>query len=287
VQETAPSAATPLFASADGTAALARAAALVALGPRDAGTPGAAAAATWIAEQLSSAGIEARIDRFEESAAGTAATFRNVVAERPGPSGEWLVLLSHFDTKGGLAAGFAGANDGASSTGLLIEIARRLAASGPWRHGWVAGFLDGEECRVRYGPRDGLHGSRRLAGQFKREGRRVRAVVVLDMVGDRDLQITVPRNGTPALAMALLDAAGTCGHRERFGLYGGEILDDHQPFLDAGFPAIDVIDFDYGSAPGRNDYWHTPADTLDKLSADSLRIVGQTTLELVRRLQAP
>ncbi len=287
------------FTPVHATNALARVEALVALGPRGSSTEGASRAADWIAGQLRAAKLEPRVDTFEDAAPGGTQQFHNVLAEiRPGglsparaptrtPAGdtEWIVLLSHFDTKVGMAPDFQGANDGGSSTGLLLELAEALARSGGGgRHGVLFAFLDGEECRVRYGPQDGLHGSRRLAAQLRGEGRRIRAVVLLDMIGDRDLTVTLPRNGDRDLTLLLLDAATACGHRHRFSLAPGSILDDHQPFLDAGFPAINLIDFEFGSLPGLNDYWHTPADTLDKLSADSLMVVGQTVLELMRRL---
>lgn len=147
-------------------------------------------------------------------------------------------------------------------------------------------FFDGEECKNHYGKNDGLHGSRRLTEQLVKDGRsrKVRAVIILDMVGDRDLNITIPRNSALSLVAALFGAAQAEGTREKFTLSSGEILDDHQPFLSAGMPAIDIIDFEYGSAPGKNDYWHTPEDTADKLSAQSLEIIGRTVLRLLDNL---
>lgn len=267
----------------DGARALEETARVVALGPRVAGTAGAERAAAYLVERLAALGLEPRLDRFEEEAPAGRMTFRNVSARLPGSEAGLVLLVSHYDTKGDVAPDFAGANDSGSSTGLLLELARVLRAQ---RRGPELEFLfvDGEECRVAYGPRDGLHGSRRRAAQLRASGeaRQVRAVLVLDMIGDRDLTVTLPRNGTPALLRAILAAAEEEGLRDRFRLGDGAILDDHVPFLDAGLPAVDLIDFEYGIGPSDNRYWHTPDDTLDKLSADSLELVGRVVLRFLR-----
>ena len=166
--------------------------------------------------------------------------------------------------------------DAALTSGLPLQV--RLVES--YR------FLDGEECRVAYGPRDGLHGSRHLARQLVEEGRAkdVRAVLVLDMVGDRDLTFTLPRNQTPALLRRLLAAARAENVRERCRLLPHDVLDDHEPFLRAGLPAALLMDFEYGRAPGLNDYWHTAEDRLDKLSAESLTIAGRVAVQFVNNL---
>ena len=280
------------FTAANGTQALSRVAALLALGPRDAGTPGARRAAEWIAAELTRHGLPAQIDDFTIETPSGPLACHNAIAELPAAravstsrySGDWIVLLSHFDTKSGIRTNFLGANDGGSSTGLLLELAKFLRAS-PLKHcNLLFGFVDGEECRVSFGPNDGLHGSRRLAGRLAAERRSIRAVILLDMIGDRDLSITLPANGTPSLTLLALETAEACGVRNSFQLADGGILDDHQPFLDAGFPAVDLIDFAFGSAPGLNDYWHTPQDTLDKLSAASLATVGRVVVGMIRQL---
>jgi Zn-dependent M28 family amino/carboxypeptidase len=101
------------------------------------------------------------------------------------------------------------------------------------------------------------------------------------MAGDRDLTLMLYENGTPELKAAVLQAASEEGIRHKVALARSSILDDHQPFLDAGIPAVDLIDFQYGSRPGLNDYWHTPADTLDKLSAESLTRVARIVARVV------
>jgi len=197
-----------------------------------------------------------------------------------------IVLASHFDTKSGISPTFQGANDSGSSSGVLLELTRMLSKQ-PLETEFLIAFLDGEECREQYGPTDGLHGSRHLAQQLVESGgaQYVEAVIVLDMIGDRDLKVTVPRNGTQSLIKELFYASHEVGTRSAFGLGKGSILDDHVPFLLAGMPAIDVIDFEYGSAPGLNDYWHTEEDSLDKLSAESLQKIGDTVLQMIKNLQ--
>ena len=109
-------------------------------------------------------------------------------------------------------------------------------------------------------------------------------MVLLDMVGDKDLNFTIPYNSSRVLVQKLLDAAHATGHRASFSLSKSMITDDHVPFLEIGIPAIDLIDFRYGSTPGLNDHWHTDSDTLENISADSLQITGETTLQLLKQL---
>jgi glutaminyl-peptide cyclotransferase len=268
-----------------GARALEETARFVALGPRDSGTPGAERAAAYLADRLRELGLEARVDTFEAPTPDGRQTFRNVIGRLPGRTPETVILMSHYDTKSGIATNYVGANDSGSSTGLLLELARVLKER---RGGPNLEFLftDGEECRRQYGPHDGLTGSRRRAAQLKASGEaaRVRAVILLDMIGDRNLKVTLPRNCDPRLSLAVFAAAEREGVREKFGLFDGAVLDDHVPFLEAGMPAVDLIDFQYGEGPGDNRYWHTAEDTMDKLSAESLQIVGRV---VARMLAAP
>jgi len=253
--------------------------------PRDAMTPGAERAATWIQEQLIALGINAEIDRFSDDTPNGKQDFFNVVALLPGSkASQTVVLLSHFDTKSGIAEDFQGANDSGSSTGLLLEIAHAIKEK-DYSHNILFAFTDGEECYVQYGPNDGLHGSRNLAAKLKREKTDVKAVILTDMIGDRDLNIMIPYNGTATLRALALKAADATGDRAHIKLYDGSILDDHQPFLNLGFPAVNLIDFQFGSSPGKNDYWHTSEDTLDKICPESLTITGRIVMEMLNLLQ--
>ena len=268
-----------------GTNALDRVRRLCELGPRDALTSGAEAAAKWIAAELSAIGLVPDTDTFDDPAPdGISRLFRNVTATVSGTGKGHVLLLSHYDTKSGISDQFIGANDGGSSTGLMLELAAYFARN-PAVPSVTFAFLDGEECRRAYSETDGLHGSRHLARKMRKAWQGADAVILLDMVGDRDLRLTLPRNGTALLKTAILDAAATQGLRSKVGLLSYDMVDDHQPFLDAGFSAVDIIDFEYGSAPGLRNYWHTDADTVDKLSAESLRVTGAIVIQLISDLQ--
>jgi Zn-dependent M28 family amino/carboxypeptidase len=254
--------------------------AFVALGPKPAFSVAGSAAATHIESRLRAHGLEPAIDVFTDLTPNGPRILRNVVAELPGATG-LVVLVSHYDTKSGISTNFAGANDSGSSSGLLIELARCLRGAGPLPVGVMVAFVDGEECLEAYGPRDGLHGSRRLAGRLADAKRDVLGVIVMDMIGDSDLTVTIPRNSSASLMNLAFKAAHRAGVREKFSIADIAIVDDHVPFLQAGMRAVDLIDFHYGSTPGANDYWHTASDTMDRLSPESLSAVGRVVLHMV------
>ncbi|MBL7077397.1 MAG: M28 family peptidase [Kiritimatiellae bacterium] len=282
----------------DGAVALSEVARFVGVGPRVSGTPGASRAAAFISDRLRGVGYRALLDAFSETTPDGDVAFANVIGIPPGMSGTMLpevlgnaespvvILLSHYDTKAGISGRFVGANDSGSSTGLLLHLAGLIAARAPTLPPVVLAFVDGEEARHNYGPNDGLHGSRHLADLIVSSGQqdKVSGVIVLDMIGDKDLDIRIPPNTTHDLLQIAFKAAEAEGVRSQFGISRGSVLDDHVPFLERGIPAIDLIDFEFGSAPGLNDYWHTDADTMDKLSAESLEIVGRVVLRMLPRL---
>jgi glutaminyl-peptide cyclotransferase len=269
----------------NGERALAEVAALVQISPRDAGTPGSRKAAEHLFQRLEDFGVAAAIDTFKDQTPEGEKTFHNVIGRIPGKTGQWIILGSHFDTMPGIG-NFQGANDGGSSTGVLLETARMLKDQVP-DLGIIFAFFDGEEGIADYAPGDGLHGSRHLATQLIETGeiKNIKAMVLLDMVGDPDLHFTIPYNSSRSMVQAVLDAAHATGHRDLFSLsLDMMITDDHQPFLDADVPAIDLIDFRFGSSPGLNDYWHTEADNLTHISAQSLKTTGEITLQLLKQL---
>lgn len=263
----------------------------VGLGAKPAGGDGSgtAAAAAWIRDRLEAAGVEAEVREFRDPAPGGMGTFRNVTgriaAKGGGGEGRMVLLGAHYDTKTGIE-GFVGANDSGSGTGLLLELARAFAEAPAGMEVRVA-FFDGEEAAVQYGPEDGFHGSRRLAAEMEERGEleRVSAMILLDMVGDRELGLTLPANGAPELTRLVFEAARELGVREKFRLARFGIGDDHVAFAERGVPTVDLIDFEYGGGPGRNAYWHTAEDTLDKMSAESLGTVGRVVLRMVEKLE--
>ncbi len=272
----------------DGQKAFAETEALVRIGLRDAGSEGARRAAVHLEDRLKALGYQTVLDTFTEETANGKMFFNNVLGRLPGKNPERLIILaSHFDTKSGVSPTFQGANDSGSSTGVLLELARVLAEGAPYDTEFLIAFFDGEECRTEYGPHDGLHGSRRLAQQSFDSGdaEYVEAVIVLEMVGDKNMNMTSPRNSSRALVKELFFAANELGLRSLFELGESSILDDHVPFLLAGMPAIDVIDFEYGSAPGLKDYWHTEQESMDKLSAETMELVGLPVLRMIENMQ--
>jgi glutaminyl-peptide cyclotransferase len=265
-----------------GTRAYEHVAKLVGYGPRPAGSEALGRAATYIITQLQDYGLTAEEQVFTASTPYGPRQFRNVIARtrvQQGSQNRTIIIASHYDTKLFTNMTFVGANDGGSSTGTLLEIAR-VAADQP--NVWFV-FFDGEEAMVQYGNDDGLWGSKFFVEDLKgKDGvKQIRAMILLDMVGDKNLNVIVA--GT--LTQQVFDAARAAGFRDYFTYGANAILDDHVPFMRAGIPAVDLIDFEFGSGPGLNDYWHTEKDTLDKLSPHSMEIVGQTTLRLIELLQ--
>ena len=290
----APAASWPVFAEQSATNAYRYVEGLVQFSPRDAGTPGAAYASQWIAQQLRAAGLKPRADVWRErSDDRPSVQFANIYADIPGETTALIIVGSHYDTKSGIGPGFQGANDGGSSTGIALEAARLLQASGirP-RHTIRFAFFDGEECYRAYAPDDGLHGSRRMARQLaeNRAEQDVTAVVVLDMVGDADLHLQCPRNVSPWLASLAIEVSADLDKRLGGGsgalvrIADSYMFDDHWPFIEQGIPAIDLIDFDYGPKPGSLAYWHNEADTLDKLTHKSLGTTGRLLVEILQHI---
>lgn len=248
--------------------------------PRDAGTIPGRIAANWILDHASMTGADVRRDMFDAMTPKGERRFVNLYSEfKFDPTGSWVVVVSHYDTKPG--SGCPGANDGASTTGLLIALANALGRWSPPRGNVLLAWTDGEECISHYSDNDGLQGSRRVVEYLKWKGCNVQAVICIDMLGDRDLSISLPANGSPALSKIALYAARSIGEPDLVRQTGDIVKDDHVPFLEAKMRAIDLIDFSYG--PG-NAWWHTPEDTCDKVSRDSLLKSGRLVCEMLEIL---
>ena len=249
--------------------------------PRDAGSHRSRLASLYLLDAASAAGADVRRDTFKAATPKGERSFTNLYGEfRPvDPDARWVVLVSHYDTKPGTNC--PGANDGASTSGLLVGIANAFSGWTARKGNLLLVWTDGEECMERYSENDGFWGSKRAAAQLAETGRQVQAVICLDMLGDKDLSILVPANGTPALAKIAVHAARRIGSPNLVRLTDDLVKDDHVAFLDRGFKAIDLIDFSYGPD---NAYWHTPQDTLVNISEASLLTSGRLVVEMLNIL---
>ena len=256
----------------DGGAALKHVERLVAIGPRVAGSPGGARARDYIVGELKKLpGAQVQVKAFEADTPHGRLKMANVVAVLRGRRPDVIMLAGHYDTKLFKEFPFVGANDGGSSAALLLELARRLAGAPRDYTYWLVWF-DGEEAREQWTERDSLYGSRRLAAELARDKRLPRAMILVDMIGDRDLSIRRETHSAGWLTEIVWDAAARLGHGRHFLRDTLPVEDDHVPFLTLGVPATLLIDFDYPP-------WHTADDTLDKISAQSLGVVGEVLLE--------
>jgi len=256
----------------DGGAALKHVERLVAIGPRVAGSPGGVRARDYIVGELKKLpGAQVQVKAFEADTPHGRLKMANVVAVLPGRRPDVIMLAGHYDTKLFKEFRFVGANDGGSSAALLLELARRLAGAPRDYTYWLVWF-DGEEAREQRTERDSLYGSRRLAAELARDKRLPRAMILVDMIGDRDLSIRRETHSAGWLTEIVWDAAARLGHGRHFLRDTLPVEDDHVPFLRLGVPATLLIDFDYPP-------WHTADDTLDKISAQSLSVVGEVLLE--------
>ncbi len=262
----------------DGAAALRHVAAMVALGPRPAGSAASVRAREYILQELRRAGVEARVEAFEAETPHGRLAMANVLGVVRGRRPDVIVVGGHYDTKWFKELPFVGANDGGSSTGLLLELARRLQASPREFTYWVV-FFDGEEAREAWTAGDSLYGSRHMAAELARRKTLPRAVVVADMIGDRDLDIKRESLSTPWLVDLIWKSAQRLGSGRHFLTESHSVEDDHAPFLRAGVPAALLIDFDFPP-------WHTADDTLDKVSAQSLQAVGEVLLDALPQIEA-
>ena len=267
------------------------------LGPRVFRTEGAAKSAEWIEEQA-------------YTMPGMPETGWNIVTLHHDPirtveivfhqkgraedNEDFIVIGAHHDTKKLFSdPDFAGANDGASGVGALLAMVAAVGDymnSHPLPCGLRFVFFDGEEALYQYTETDGLLGSRDYVEYLRRSGqledpatgrRYCKAMILLDMIGDKDLHIDLAGNSTPGLAKVVLEAADELGYGSKFALGDMDMLDDHYPFLQAGIPAVDLIDFEFGP---KNCYWHTGADTMDKISAESMKTAADVALLTVWRL---
>jgi len=265
----------------DGGRALEHLRAIVGFGPRPPGSAAAGETRRYITAQMAALGVQVSEQAFEAKTPLGPVKMANVRATIPGARPERIILAGHYDTKLFRPFRFVGANDAGSSTAFLIEMARVLRArKNPLTIELL--FLDGEEALVDwYLGDDNRYGSRHYVKEAKRTGdlARVKAMILVDMIGDRDLVIKRETTSTAWLTDIVWSTARALGHGATFVAESFAVEDDHVPFLDAGIPAIDIIDLDYPP-------WHTAEDTLDKVSARSMEVVGQVLTAALPKIEA-
>jgi hypothetical protein len=260
----------------------------VAIGSRKPGSDGHQKAIDFIHAALKRAGVDYEDDRFRARTPVGSFDLRNIIAKIPGTKEGIIVVASHFETNYPLPERFVGANDGGSTTGLLLEFAHVLKPkAGPRREGAsiYLVFDDGEEAfKDWYKNHDHLYGTEHLAAKWKADGtlKNIKGLFVLDMLGDRQLDVTRDTNSTPWMEDLVYAAARLLGYQSHFFATQVDVEDDHLPFARLGVPVADVIDLNYGSG---NSLHHTVEDTLDKLSPESLKIAGDTVLLAIALLE--
>jgi glutaminyl-peptide cyclotransferase len=256
---------------------------IVALGPRPIGSANHKKVEDYIHAHLKGDDIED--DAFTITATEGKFPVHNIVAKFPGTRDGIIVIASHYDTNWPLKdTSYIGANDGASSSALLLEIANQLR--GKKLDGYSVWLLwdDAEESmRLPWYDPEALYGVRHIAQKWQDDGtiKKIKAFILEDMIGDADLNIDRDQNSTPWLEDMVYQAATRLGYQSHFFTRAIPMDDDHKPFVERGVPSADLIDFDYGY---NNVFWHTTQDTVDKLSPKSLEIVGMVTLETVQML---
>lgn len=262
-----------------GRAALAYTAKAVAFGPRPDGSAAIAKLRTWVHRQLLADGCEILSDLFTAQTPDGPLPMENIIARFPGTSGRAIAVTGHYDTK--KMPGFVGANDGGSSTGFLLELARTLRNQ-PRTDDIYLVFFDGEEAVRDWSDTDSVYGSRHLVEKWTADGtlRKLQALINVDMIGDKNFRLVWETGSAPALRNLVWDIADSLGYTAAFPREGGPVSDDHMPFINAGVRALDLIDFESQST-----FWHTPQDTMDKLSAQSFEMVGRVVLKSLAALE--
>jgi hypothetical protein len=257
----------------------------VAFGPRPSGSPAIALLQSFLDSELKSYGCAVEADNFNADTPAGRVPMKNLLVKIPGEKPGVILLATHYDTK--RLDNFVGADDGGSSTGVMLELARnRCQKPGQFafRYSvWIA-FFDGEEAvRQQWQDPDNRYGSRQMAAKLAASGdlKKIRALILADIVGGRNLRIQRESDSTKEVTDLIWSTAARLGYSNIFVNEDYPVTDDHGSFLKRGVPASDVIALN--SAAG---YWHTPQDTMDKISAKSLAIVGHVLLESVNQLQS-
>jgi glutaminyl-peptide cyclotransferase len=272
--------------SFDGDRAMQHVKEIVKFGPRPLGSANHKKVEDYIDAHLK--GDDVEDDRFTADTPVGKFPVHNIIAKYPGTKDGLIVVASHYDTNYPLrGTSYVGANDGGSSSGLLLELANQLR--GKKRDGYSVWLVwdDAEEAMKPDTETpfmdDSLYGITHVAEKWQADGtlKKVKAFLLADMIGDADLNVDHDLNSTSWLESVVYDSAKRLGYQSHFFGRDNQVSDDHLPFMKRGVPCADLIDFMYGY---NNVFWHTPQDTVDKLSPKSLQIVGNVILETIRIL---
>jgi len=268
----------------DGKRAFAHVAKQVSFGPRPSGSPAIIQVQDYIQSELRSYGCKVETDSFTSDTPAGRLPMKNILVKIPGEKPGIILLGTHYDTK--RLDNFVGADDGGSSTGVMLELARLLCSQQGRYNVWIA-FFDGEEAvNLEWKDPDNRYGSRQMAARLAMSGdlSKIKAFLLADLVGGRTPHFKRDDTSTEWLNTFVWGVAAKLGYSSVFVEQRSDIGgDDHFSFTQRKVPAVDVIDLDtVNDVP----YWHTPQDTLDKISAKTLAIVGHVFLECVKQLQA-
>jgi Zn-dependent M28 family amino/carboxypeptidase len=256
---------------------------IVDMGPRPIGSENHKKVEKYILAHLK--GVDVEQDAFDIHTSEGIFPVRNIIAKFPGTRDGIIVIASHYDTNWPLRnTSYIGANDGASSSALLLEIANQLRGKKLEGHSvWLVWDDAEESMKLPWDDPESLYGVKHLVDKWQADGtlKKIKAFLLEDMIGDADLNIEHDTNSTQWLEDLIFKAATQLGYQSHFFARTMGVTDDHIPFVQHGVPSADLIDFDYGY----NDvFHHTTDDTIDKLSPKSLEIVGTVTLETMRQI---
>jgi len=252
----------------------------VSFGPRPPGSAALRNLRAYILAELKLRGCAVVEDSFTAKTPMGPIAMVNIIARFPGKSGRAVVFTGHYDTKLKPSVRFVGADDGGSSTAFLLEMAEALQGA-PRKDDVYLVWFDGEEAiHEEWTDADSLYGSRHLAERWAADNTlgRIKALINVDMIGDKDLDIMDEQNSSPALRKLIWSTARRLGYGKYFLDTGSPTDDDHMPFVRMGVEAVDLIDFD-------KSYWHTPQDTIDKISSHSFEVVGAVVTAVLNELE--
>lgn len=257
---------------------------MVSYGPHPSGSEAQKQVGIYIVDQLQSYGLEVHTQTFQPVTPLGRPEMTNIWGVLPGNRESVIILASHYDSKYFEDFPFVGANDSGSSSALLLELARTLTQGNSTDYSLWFAFFDGEEAVADWTSADSLYGSREFVQMLKSRGllHRISALILLDMIGGKDLVLRKEMNSTSWLNQIIWDQGNQLGFGDIFQMRGYTAAqDDHLPFAEEGIPVVDIIDLDYA-------YWHQREDTADKLSAENMGIVGDVVLaslpEIAKRL---